>query len=123
MRTQISRFRVLAAGLNGIGVATPGVMVRKHGQSAEAPHLTHSASKAQRAGYFAEILSRNAVWLATRPDALMFLQRRQMKLLVQAGEVSAAWGVLKSNGGLGAQLSQMPYLLGEMVAAKLRRKS
>ncbi len=115
--------RLMAANLTGLRVSTPGVMIRQHGAvPGQAPHLTHAASKANRAGYFSLILSRNANWLATRPDALAFLRRRQIKLLIQAQDSKSAWEVVRQSGSIATQLPLAAYTLGEILSRRLRNR-
>ena len=86
--------KLLKSGFKGLRAPNPGVMVRQHGGREDAlPHLTHSASAAERAGYFNTILIRHASWIATRPDAAIFLLRRQTKMLAKARDTKAAYQI------------------------------
>jgi GT2 family glycosyltransferase len=113
--------RLLRAGLAGLRAPEAGVMVRRHGgDGGERGHLTQATQAAERAGYFAMILSRHADWLATRPDAAAFLLQRQLKLLAQARDGAGARAVLASPLARGHRLSLRLYHAAEVLSARLR---
>ncbi|MGR3712686.1 MAG: glycosyltransferase family 2 protein [Shimia sp.] len=114
--------RLLASDFLGVKTAGSGVCVRKHeispNQSGQAGHLTHAFAKAQRAAFFEEIIANNATWLATRPDAMQFLIKRKIKLLVQAGDERGAWRAIRSNRGFGRHFGLIAYFCTEVIAAR-----
>lgn len=116
--------RLLQSGLRGLRAPNPGVMVRQHdGVGGERGHLTADAKAIERAGFFAEILSRHANWLAERPDAAKHLLKRQLKLLAQARDTAGARSVLTSPLAAQNQLALRLYYMGEWLSARLRRRS
>ena len=114
--------KLLKSACKGIKAPHPGVMVRKHGERADTlPHLTHTASAKERAGYFDKILKRHADWIVTRPDEATFLLRRQLKMLAKARDTKAARQILASQLAKPYWVALTLYYAAECISARTRR--
>lgn len=83
--------RLLSAGLLPSRATVAGVSLglRTEGAPAQAASVTQRVRAADRAGYFARILDRHAVFLAGTPGLRAFMLKRQVKMLAKSGQIGA----------------------------------